>query len=163
MRAAAETDEARRQVAALVEEITALDHDTATLTAQGAQWDDTLKERRVAVGALEAAARDAEAQVAEADGRLARAEGALEEARTALEARGADEHKLELERTEILGRRRGLVAQVEAEWRKPLDQLLAEAPEVAGELEWLRHGKRRAPGGGDAPRRGAALPGDRAT
>ena len=142
-RAAAETDEARRQVAALVEEITALDHDTATLTAQGAQWDDMLKERRVAVGALEAAARDAEAQVAEADGRLARAEGALEEARTALEARGADEHKLELERTEILGRRRGLVAQVEAEWRKPLDQLLAEAPEVAGDLEWLRQENER--------------------
>src|SRR2546429_8373956 len=47
-------------------------------------------------------------------------------------------HKLELERTEVLGRRRGLVARVEAEWRKPLDQLIADAPEVAGDLEWLR-------------------------
>src|SRR6266496_4040600 len=56
---------------------------------------------------------------------------------------GAEEHKLELERTEILGRRRGLVAQVEAEWRKPLDQLLAEAPEVAGDLEWLRQENER--------------------
>src|SRR5207237_1127894 len=63
--------------------------------------------------------------------------------RAALEARGAEEHKLELERTEILGRRRGLVAQVEAEWRKPLDQLLAEAPEVAGDLEWLRQENER--------------------
>src|SRR5438034_912898 len=42
------------------------------------------------------------------------------------------------ERAEVLGRRRGLVARVEAEWRKPLDQLLADAPEVAGDLEWLR-------------------------
>jgi len=58
--------------------------------------------------------------------------------RKALDARGAEEHKFELERTEIMGRRRGLVARVEAEWRKPLDQLLADAPEVAGDLEWLR-------------------------
>src|SRR6059058_3033699 len=142
-RAAAETEEARRQVATLVEEIAALDHDTATLTAQQAQWEDTLQERRLAVGALEAAARLAQAEVAEADARLARAETALEEARSALEARGAEEHKLELERTEILGRRRGLVAQVEAEWRKPLDQLLAEAPEVPGDLEWLRQENER--------------------
>src|SRR5437763_1826290 len=109
-RAAAETEEARRQVATLVEEIAALDHDTATLTAQQTQWEDTLKERRLAVGALEGAARDAETQVGEADARLAGAETALEDARTALETRGAEEHKLELERTEILGRRRGLVA-----------------------------------------------------
>src|SRR5207253_4183789 len=87
----------------------------------------TLQERRLAVGALEAAARDAATQVEEADARLAQAEAALEAARAALEARGAEEHKLELERTEILGSRRGLVAQCEAEWRKPLDQLLAEA------------------------------------
>src|SRR5207253_8771656 len=142
-RAAAETDEARRQVATLVEEIAALDHDTATLTGPQAQWEDTLKERRLAVGAPEGAARDAETQVAEADARLARAEGTLEAARAALEARGTQEHKLELERTEILGRRRGLVAQVEAEWRKPLDQLLADAPEVAGDLEWLRQENER--------------------
>jgi len=142
-RAAAETEEARRQVATLVEEITALDRDTATLTAQQTQWEDTLKERRIAVGALEGAARDAETQVGEADARLAGAETALEDARTALETRGAEEHKLELERTEILGRRRGLVAQVEAEWRKPLDQLLAEAPEVSGDLEWLRQENER--------------------
>jgi chromosome segregation protein len=142
-RAAAETEEARRQVAALVEEMAALDQETATLTAQQGQWADTLKERRVAVGALEAAAGDAAAQVAQADERLARAEAALEATRTALEARGAEEHKLELERMEIQGRRRGLVAQVEAEWRKPLDQLLAEAPDVAGDLEWLRQENER--------------------
>jgi chromosome segregation protein len=142
-RAAAETEEARRQVATLVEELAALDQDTATLTAQQAQWEDSLKERRVAVGALEAAARDAETHVAEADERLARAEAARDHARTALEARGAEEHKLELERTEILGRRRGLVSQVEVEWRKPLAQLLAQAPEVAGDLEWLRQENER--------------------
>ena len=137
-RAAAEVEEARRQSAALAEEMGALEHDTATLTAQRTQWEDQLKERRLALVALEAAAGEAGAQVEAADARVAETETALEDVRKALDARGAEEHKLELERTEIVGRRRGLVARVEAEWRKPLDQLLAEAPVVAGDLEWLR-------------------------
>src|SRR2546427_6438510 len=137
-RAAAEVEEARRQSAALVEEMGALEHDTATLTAQQTQWEDQLKERRLALVALESAAREAGVQVEAADARVAQTEAALEDTRKALDARGADEHKLELERTEVLGRRRGLVARVEAEWRKPFDQLLADGPEGAGDLEWLR-------------------------
>src|SRR5438067_2487377 len=137
-RAAAEVEEARRQSAALAEEMGALERDTATLTAQRTQWEDQLKERRLALVALESAAREAGVQVEAADARVAQTEAALEDTRKALDARGAEEHKLELERTEVLGRRRGLVARVEAEWRKPLDQLLADAPEVAGDLEWLR-------------------------
>ena len=137
-RAAVEAEEARSQSATLAEEMGALEHDTATLTAQRTQWEDQLKERRLALGALEAAAGEAAVQVEAADARVAQTEAAVEDRRKALDALGADEHKLELERTEVVGRRRGLVARVEAEWRKPLDQLLAEAPEVAGDLEWLR-------------------------
>src|SRR5881628_3257491 len=116
----------------------ALERDTASLTAQRTQWEDQLKERRLALVALESAAREAGVQVEAADARVAQTDAALEDTRKALDARGAEEHKLELERTEVLGRRGGLVARVEAEWRKPLDQLLADAPEVAGDLEWLR-------------------------
>ncbi len=137
-RAAAEAQEARGQSVTLAEEMGELEHDTTTLTAQRTQWEDQLKERRLALVALEGAAREAGAQVEGADARVAQTEGALEDMRKALDARGAEEHKLELERTEIVGRRRGLVERVEAEWRKPLDQLLADAPEVAGDLEWLR-------------------------
>jgi chromosome segregation protein len=137
-RAAAVAQEARDQAAALVQEMETLEREAATLTAQRAQWEDSLKERRHALGALEQAARDAETQVEQAEASLAKEEAALDEVRRALDARGAEEHKLELERTEVLGRRAGLVARVEAEWRKPLDRLLAEAPEVAGDLEWLR-------------------------
>ncbi len=79
----------------------------------------------------------------EAEGRLVEAEAALDAARRGLDALGAEEHKLELERTEILGRKRGLVERVETEWRKPLDQLLAEAPEVAGDIPWLRQENER--------------------
>src|SRR5438094_6388907 len=137
-RAAAVAQEARDQAAALVQEMETLEREAATLTAQRAQWEDSLKERRHALGALERAAGDAETQVEQAEAGLTRAEAALDEVRRALDARGAEEHKLELERTEVLGRRAGVVARVEAEWRKPLDRLLAEAPEVAGDLDWLR-------------------------
>src|SRR5207244_11641669 len=76
--------------------------------------------------------------VEEADARLAEAEAALETARKGLDVLGAEEHKLEVERTEIVGRKRGLAERVEAEWRKPLEQLLAAAPEVPGATAWLR-------------------------
>src|SRR2546422_8831319 len=69
-RAAAEVKEARRQSAALVEEMGALEHDTATLTAQQTQWEDQLKERRLALpglsgGALQGHEREAAADALE--------------------------------------------------------------------------------------------------
>src|SRR6266699_2605277 len=66
-RAAAEAEEARSQSATLAEEMTALEHETATLTAQRTQWEDQLKERRLALVALEAAAGEAGVQVEAAD------------------------------------------------------------------------------------------------
>ncbi|HEY6208128.1 MAG TPA: AAA family ATPase, partial [Gemmatimonadales bacterium] len=120
-----------------------LDRDTAALETQASQWEDALQERRLALGALQAAAEEAGTEVQAAEGRLVEAEAALDQARRGLDALGAEEHKLELERTEILGRKRGLVERVEAEWRKPLDQLLAEAPEVTGDIAWLRQENER--------------------
>jgi chromosome segregation protein len=109
-----------------------------------------LRERRLALVELETAAREAETQVGLTDADLGQAEGALDQARKALAALGEDEHRLQLERTEIEGRKRGLVERVETEWRKPLDQLLADAPEVEGDLEWLRQENDRLRGAIDA-------------
>src|SRR5947207_14144915 len=137
-RAAADAAEARRQGASLADEMATIDRELAAQTAQQGEWTDALQERRLALGALDTAAREAGAGVEEADARLAEAEAALEEPRKGLDVLGAEEHKLEGERTEILGRKRGLVERVEAEWRKPLEQLLATAPEVPGDIAWLR-------------------------
>lgn len=142
-RAAAEAAAAEQQAAALAAEMSLLDKDSSALTGQRGQWEDLLKDRRLAQGELEGAARAAEEEVRVADAELARAEGGLEEARQALDALGDAEHRLELERTELAGRKRALVERVVAEWRKPLDQLLAEAPEVSGDLEWLRQENER--------------------
>jgi len=137
-RADGDAKASREQAGARAEEIARIERETASLTAQRAQWEDTLQERRLAVTELDTAARDAETHVGMTDTDVGQAEGALDQARKALAALGEEEHRLQLERTEIEGRKRGLVERVETEWRKPLDQLLANAPEVAGDLEWLR-------------------------
>ena len=142
-RAGAEAEASRRRASELAEEISAIDHDSSTLAAQQTQWQDSLKDRRQALAALESAAAEAETRVGEADADLARAEASLDEARRALDAVAEDEHRLELERSEVLGRKQALAARVEAEWRKPLDQLLAQAPEVAGDIDWLRQENER--------------------
>src|SRR5213594_1238056 len=142
-RAAAEAEAARTQAAELRQEIAASEHDAAALDAQRAQWEDQLKERRLALAALEAAAVDAEEQVRGAEAELVRAEGARDTAREALEAVGQEEHHLELERTGIEGRRRALAERVAVEWRKPLDRLLVEAPEISGDVAWLRQENER--------------------
>jgi len=149
-RAGADAGESRQQAAARAEEIARIERDSTSLTAQRAQWQDALQERRLALVELEAAAKEAEAHVGLAEADLAQGEGALDQARKALQALGEEEHRLQLERTEIEGRRRGLVERVETEWRKPLDRLLAEAPEVAGDIEWLRQENDRLRGQIDA-------------
>jgi chromosome segregation protein len=142
-RAAAAATEAQQHAAALADEIAALEHDSTALGAQRAGWEDALKDRRLALGELEAAARDAGVQVSMAEADLAQAEGALQEARKALSALGEEEHRLALERTELEGRKRALAERVEVEWRKPLAQLLTDAPEVAGDVAWLREENER--------------------
>jgi len=149
-RANAEATASREQAGARAEEIARIERETAALTTQRAQWADTLQERRLALVELETAARDAEANVGMTDADLGQAEGALDQARKALAAVGEEEHRLQLERTEVEGRKRGLVERVETEWRKPLDKLLAEAPEVSGDIEWLRQENDRLRGAIDA-------------
>jgi len=149
-RAATDAKASREQAGARAEEIARIERETGSLTTQRAQWQDTLQERRLALAELETAARDAEAQVGMTDADLGQAEGALDQARKALAALGEEEHQLQLQRTEAEGRKRGLVERVETEWRKPLGTLLAEAPEVAGDLEWLREENDRLRGAIDA-------------
>ncbi len=142
-RAGAEADAARHQAGDLAREIAAIEQDSAALAAQQAEWEDALQERRQALTTLETAAGAAETRVREADEALTAAEARVEDARTSLDTLGQEAHRLELERSEILGQKQALAARVEAEWRKPLERLLAEAPEVPGEVEWLRQENER--------------------
>jgi chromosome segregation protein len=137
-RAAAAFAAAQQEIAALDEELTAIERDTGGVGAEQQQWRDTLAERRVTAQELEVAAQAAEAGVGAAEARLADVERAVTAARAELEAVSEQAHRLEVDRTELDGRRRALVERVEAEWRKPLEQLFAGFEPVAGDLAALR-------------------------
>jgi chromosome segregation protein len=149
-RAGAEVAQARHDAATLAEEITRIDATNIEVEAQRAQWQDALEERRLALGEFESATQEAARQVETAETAVATAEATVERAREALTALGDEAHRLTVERTELEGRKRGLVERVEAEWRKPLSQLLQGAPEVAGDLDWLRQENERLRGAIDA-------------
>jgi chromosome segregation protein len=137
-RAQAEWDAARAEIAALEEEMAGVDRDTTGLVEQRQQWSDTLADRRATAQELEAATAAAQADVARADAALTAAEQAVGEARAALEAIAERAHRTEIERTELEGRRHALTERVEAEWRRPLAELLAGIDEVEGDPALLR-------------------------
>jgi chromosome segregation protein len=149
-RAEAEATSSREQASARAEEIARIERETAMLTTQRAQWEDTLQERRLALAELETAATEAEAHVGISEADLGQAEGALDQARKALAALGDEDHRLQLEQKDVEGKKRGLVERVETEWRKPLETLLADAPEIPGDIEWLRQENERLRGAIDA-------------
>lgn len=116
------------QARSLASELTQLDSDTATLSAQQNQWLEQRAERRVALLELEAAATDAELDLAAAEDTLATAEADLASYRHRLESMNEEYHHLELQVTEDGARKRSIIERVEAEWKKPIDILIEEAP-----------------------------------
>ncbi len=137
-RAASDAETGRREAATLADEVRQIDATNAEVATQRGQWQDALQERRLSQSELETAATQATAEVERAEGAVAQAEAEVETARGTLATLGEEEHRLTIERTELEGRRRATAERIEAEWRKTLPQLLSEAPDVAGDLEWLR-------------------------
>ncbi len=127
----------------LAGELGKIETDTAELAAQQAQWIEARGERRVAVAELETAATEADQSAAQAGLALTEAEAGLHETRERVERLTAEYHRLEIEMTEATGRRRAIVERVEAEWKKPLDTLLAEAPMLDLDLETLENESKR--------------------
>ena len=142
-RAATEAGEARAQAAALAQEVAEIDSTNAELSRQQLLWEDALQEKRVAATELAAAAAEAESLVTTAEEAVTQAETIVDETRKAVEALGDEQHRLEVERTALAGKKSAVGERVEAEWRKPLDQLLATAPEVSGDVDWLRQENER--------------------
>jgi chromosome segregation protein len=142
-RAARLGSEADQAAGLLAGELSQIETGTQELAAQQAQWIEARAERRVAMEELEAASAEADRNAAQAGESLAEAEKALHEARERQDQLTEEYHRLELEMTEAAGRRRSIVERVEAEWRKPLDTLLAEAPMLELDLETLENESRR--------------------
>ena len=129
--------EAEVQASALTAELAQLAAEAEALETQRAQWLELRAERRIAVLELEAAAADVEAGVALAERELADADEALTQSRARVEGMTEEHHRLEVEATDLTGRRRAIVERIEADWRKPLDTLLTDAPLLDLDLETL--------------------------
>ena len=131
--------EAQGLLQALADELGRLDADIQQLDTQRAEQGEQRAERLVALLELEAAATDVEIGAGEAEAALISAEQALSAGRHAVETMTEEHHTLALEATELSGRRRNIVERIEAEWRKPIAQLLVDAPVLDLDLESLEN------------------------
>ena len=136
-RASRTRTDAEAAVARLGEELAQLDADAGALGAQQSEWLDARTERTATLAELERASALAEESLASATAALAAAERALSNARQQLEAFNEESHRLQVELTEVAGLRRSITERVEAEWRKPLDQLMEGVTFLDLDLETL--------------------------
>ena len=136
-RAGSMRDEAEHAAQTLAGELAQLESDATALVGQQAEWREARAERQVAVHELEAASGDADAALARAEGELGAAEREVTAARTALDEAGEESHGLQVRLTEAAGARRSIVERVEAEWRRPLEELVEQAPSLDLDLETL--------------------------
>jgi chromosome segregation protein len=130
----AEAEEAARTLSA---ELSQLEADTASVTAQQAEWMESRAELQASLQELEAANADAEAELARAEAALGDAEREVAAARSRLEAAGEESHALQVRLTEATGTRRSILERVEAEWHRPIEQLMDAAVMLDLDLETL--------------------------
>jgi chromosome segregation protein len=125
---AAQTIAAAEEAArALLGEIAQLDQESSALTAQRSEWLERRRERAAALQGLEGASAEAEAALAAAAAGLAETDRSVLELRADLDRSSDEDHRLEVELTEVAGQRRSIVERVEAEWKQPFEQLLDSA------------------------------------
>jgi chromosome segregation protein len=137
-RAEAMRGEAEAASLALGGELAQLDLDDAALVKQQEEWRETRAEREVELHQHEHAATDAEATLSDAERSLSAADQEVVESRGALESANEESHTLQVRLTEAAGSRRSIVERVEAEWRRPFEQLLDGAPVLELDLETLQ-------------------------
>ena len=120
-----ERDSAANRLASLADELTHIEDADRALAAQMSSWQSDLATRTGTLGDAESRLDTAEGAVTAANERVAAAEHDLDAARSAAHARSEAMHHAELRYTELAGRRAAIRERLEAEWRRPLDDLLA--------------------------------------
>jgi chromosome segregation protein len=130
--------EAGRDRETLQRELSDIEQTTIELTKKHAQWEDSLAERRITVQEIESAASEAETAVHTADSAVTATDESIASAREQLEQLNEEAHAAEIGLTQSAGQRQALVERIEAEWHKPLSDLLESGGEVEGETELLQ-------------------------
>ncbi len=129
---------AAARLAALAEELTSLADADQALAQQLGSWHVELDTQRKALGDAEARLADAETLVRTTSATLDAADRQVDESHRAHTSVGEALHQAEVRHTDLSGRREAIRQRLETEWRRPLDELLAEAQELDVETDALR-------------------------
>jgi chromosome segregation protein len=122
----------------LQQELTTLSSADAQLTEQLSNWQSDLEARQATLEDAEQKLADAEHEVRQVDEKLSTEEHSLAEMRRHTSALGEELHAAELRYTELSGRRTAIRERLEAEWKKPVDELLAGAEALELDDDTLR-------------------------
>jgi chromosome segregation protein len=133
-----ERSSAADRLAALEKELQALAEADDELEQQMGVWQQELAARRASQAEADASLATAEATVRDSDNDLESAVRTLDAARHAAEAGANALHHAELRFTELSGKRAAIRERLEAEWRRPLDELMAGYVPVEAEPDALR-------------------------
>ncbi|HMH84879.1 MAG TPA: chromosome segregation protein SMC [Gemmatimonadaceae bacterium] len=126
------------RVESLQLELTTLSSADSQLTEQISQWQSDLDARLATLEDAEQKLADAERSVRDVDERLTNEEHGLVEMRRNSSALSEELHAAELRYTELSGRRAAIRERLEAEWKKPVDELLAGAESLELDDDTLR-------------------------
>jgi chromosome segregation protein len=129
---------AQDRLVALEREMQALAEQDGQLEQQMGVWQAELEARRASQAEADQALAGAEQAVRETEAELQAAIAGLDASR--VEANSANEtlHGAELRHTELAGKRAAIRERLEAEWRRPLDELFANYQPVEAEDDALR-------------------------
>ena len=133
-----EQNSATSRLSTLQAELSTLSHDDASLASQLADWALDLEARDGMLRDTEAQLSGAERAVKIADEALSEADHALDQVRRGATHASDQLHATELRYTELSGRKTAIRERLETEWRRPLEDLLAENVPLEDEDEPLR-------------------------
>ena len=134
-----EESTASARLAALVSELTDIEQADSVLADRMAAWQLERQSRQAVLHDGQARLADAEMEVRARDAELERAERTLDEHRRRAATLADELHHAELRLAELLGRRMAVRERLEAEWRRPLEEMLASGTPVAADDETLRN------------------------
>ncbi len=133
-----EDSSATGRLAALAEELEHLAEADRALAEQLTEWRVQLDSERATLTDAEGRLSDAEEQLRQASAALETAEHQLNAAHKGYTEVGDALHHAELRNTELSGKREAIRQRLETEWRRPLDELLADAEPLELETDVLR-------------------------
>ncbi|HKH90492.1 MAG TPA: chromosome segregation protein SMC, partial [Gemmatimonadaceae bacterium] len=133
-----EVSTATQRLAQLREELSELALSDSALAEQMAAWTMDLETREATLSDGEASLAAAEAAVRASDDAVTAADHAVDEQRRRLASASDELHHAELRFTELSGRRAAIRERLETEWKRPLEDMVAEVPPVDLDDDALR-------------------------